>query len=408
MRNDFLLFIPLIVLLLIFAPAPYISAATTLDVMVDYGARGDGASDDTAAFQAALSRLSYLGGGTLIVPRRTYLVRPDSLVIGSGISVVGKNAVIRANRVGLSLVTIGGSRISVTGLTVDGANLVIRGVDVARGGTDIIVRNTMIMRFTHPSDPNSPFYFHTPTGVRVEGDGNRITFGGVHIRNITATHRTGGETGSMAARGMLIDRDMNAMTISKDVTVEDSIFYDIGSKDGGDCLVIQGAVEPANLLLRENTFDRCHKRAIVIQVPRATITGNYIKNPFLGDNPYIASPDANTFDMHAGISVYASDVTITENTIEGVGSYLNGIEIGPADSIRNITIKGNHISNGSKSNIETPSSLIRTYADIENLTITGNTLGNAAIGLYLDRKLINPSISKNSIYDVKHERLPKQ
>src|SRR5688500_17408779 len=45
------------------------------------GALGDGATDDTAAFQAALTRCAERGGGEVIVPAGNYLI--GSVVIGS-------------------------------------------------------------------------------------------------------------------------------------------------------------------------------------------------------------------------------------------------------------------------------------------------------------------------------------
>src|SRR5690242_1467427 len=42
--------------------------------VVDYGARGDGVHDDTAAFEAAIAACNHAGGGHLIVPAGVYLV----------------------------------------------------------------------------------------------------------------------------------------------------------------------------------------------------------------------------------------------------------------------------------------------------------------------------------------------
>ena len=40
----------------------------------DYGAKGDGSTDDTAAFQAATAALEATGGGMLFIPRGTYVI----------------------------------------------------------------------------------------------------------------------------------------------------------------------------------------------------------------------------------------------------------------------------------------------------------------------------------------------
>lgn len=43
----------------------------------DYGAKGDGVSDDTTAFQEAVDRIYMQGGGTVYIPDGIYLISPD-------------------------------------------------------------------------------------------------------------------------------------------------------------------------------------------------------------------------------------------------------------------------------------------------------------------------------------------
>jgi polygalacturonase len=65
-----------------FPPPPPPSSATppfTLNVY-DFGAKGDGISDDTAAFQGALDAASGMGGGTVVVPAGKFLMN-GSLVM---------------------------------------------------------------------------------------------------------------------------------------------------------------------------------------------------------------------------------------------------------------------------------------------------------------------------------------
>ncbi|HLK59883.1 MAG TPA: glycosyl hydrolase family 28-related protein, partial [Chthonomonadaceae bacterium] len=68
--------------------------------VTSFGARGDGANDDTAAIQAAINALESRGGGTLTIPRGTYLLnsyKPSphpwyfyNLRVGSNITVQGE------------------------------------------------------------------------------------------------------------------------------------------------------------------------------------------------------------------------------------------------------------------------------------------------------------------------------
>ena len=65
--------LPLLALLLATARAPPAAAQQVFNVL-EYGAKGDGATSDTAAIRAATAALQAAGGGTLLFPaRRRYL-----------------------------------------------------------------------------------------------------------------------------------------------------------------------------------------------------------------------------------------------------------------------------------------------------------------------------------------------
>src|SRR5205814_6469026 len=62
-----------------------------------YGAVGDGTTDDTAAFTAALKALADAGGGVCVVPKGTYIISvtgitaPYKAAVSSGIHLVGES-----------------------------------------------------------------------------------------------------------------------------------------------------------------------------------------------------------------------------------------------------------------------------------------------------------------------------
>jgi hypothetical protein len=56
-------------------PAKQLDPITTVYNVREFGARGDGATDDTAAFQRALDRAGAEGGGVVLAPRGRYLFR---------------------------------------------------------------------------------------------------------------------------------------------------------------------------------------------------------------------------------------------------------------------------------------------------------------------------------------------
>jgi Pectate lyase superfamily protein len=56
--------------------------------VMSFGARGDGSTDDTAAFQRALDSVHKAGGGTVYAPPGRYLFR-DTLDVPDGVSLRG-------------------------------------------------------------------------------------------------------------------------------------------------------------------------------------------------------------------------------------------------------------------------------------------------------------------------------
>jgi hypothetical protein len=53
---------------------PWTNISSEVNVMTDYGAKGDGVSDDTTAFQNALNAMGNAGGGIVFVPRGIYKI----------------------------------------------------------------------------------------------------------------------------------------------------------------------------------------------------------------------------------------------------------------------------------------------------------------------------------------------
>jgi parallel beta-helix repeat protein len=93
-----------------------------------YGAVGDGATNDTAAFNAALKSLANAGGGVCLVPKGTYLISASGITQGripgvsSGVRLVGegKDSILRVNGMPTyHLLQCDGDNWSVENLTFD-------------------------------------------------------------------------------------------------------------------------------------------------------------------------------------------------------------------------------------------------------------------------------------------------
>ena len=99
-----------------------------------YRAKGDGKTDDTRAFQAALNAAGAKGGGTVFVPVGTYLIK-SHLTVPAGTSLVG---VARAPQLydpklpGSTLLAVegAGSIESTAFLTLEGPNTTLEGITV--------------------------------------------------------------------------------------------------------------------------------------------------------------------------------------------------------------------------------------------------------------------------------------
>jgi len=371
------------------------------------GAVGDGSTDDTAAFHHAIDALTAGGGGTLVVPPGVYSIKPSSLTFPSNVTVAGNAATLRANAVGFTLVDVAGTNITVSGVTFDGAGLAVQGVNIDAGSSNVTMRDSTVAHLRQPADATlyPDLYGAMPVGVFVRGDGHTVTLDNMTIKDIVADHNDNGNSPSRVARGVLISPG-GGQHITTDVTVRNSAFDGVGPIDDGDCVVMQDSDDHANLQVVHNTFTGCAKRAVKIQTPGALIEDNTITNSFLGNNPCYTCAEVPpgtplTYDMYAGISVYQSDVRVVSNTIGGVGSYYNGIELGDTvHPLTGVVIQSNTVSMGAASNISAPSSLIRDFGPDTSPIITGNTLSHAAYGIYMSGPVSSPAVANNTITDV--------
>lgn len=97
----------------------------------EMGAKGDGETDDTAAFRRIITEVEIFGeGAVLVIPKGTYLVQDASTATsttpiltnaGSGITIIGWGGVFKigANGAAADVIRITGARNQIVGLTVD-------------------------------------------------------------------------------------------------------------------------------------------------------------------------------------------------------------------------------------------------------------------------------------------------
>lgn len=105
-------------------PTPSVLEPRTLVSVKDFGAVGDGTTDDTAAIRAALST----AGARVHVPEGTYLVstgaRYYALAPAAGVTIEGPGTIkLAANQgVGVKVFTVTQDDVTISGITVDGSS----------------------------------------------------------------------------------------------------------------------------------------------------------------------------------------------------------------------------------------------------------------------------------------------
>lgn len=141
----------------------------------DYGAKGDGVTDDTAAFNAAITAVTAAGGGTIYVPYGTYVIS-TGLVIPSGVIMagVGKLSVLSFTAVSGACLTIGTS-LSALNYKNRVSDLAIIMTQIATTG--IKLRNTAgaALRDLYIEGPANNYGTRTNIGVDIDG-GNISAF----------------------------------------------------------------------------------------------------------------------------------------------------------------------------------------------------------------------------------------
>jgi hypothetical protein len=112
----------------------------------DYGASGNGTSDDLAGVQGAINAVQSAGGGTVFFPVGTYLVSGIPTITGSGISIRGAGwssviklatSALNASGTTIGLWVNGGSNVLIEELCVDG-----NFASIAKDGGQVVASTT--------------------------------------------------------------------------------------------------------------------------------------------------------------------------------------------------------------------------------------------------------------------------
>ncbi|MBD1381027.1 glycosyl hydrolase family 28-related protein [Metabacillus arenae] len=355
----------------------------------NYGAKGDGVSDDTAAIQSALKDGA---DNKIYFPEGEYKISKE-LHISDNTEVYGSNAKINASADLITVMRVKGSNIIIRNLTVNGKKTALRGITIEESSSRVVISENVIQNFTQPEARSLSRL--TVSAIRVKGGTKNIIMDQNYIENVMARNPVKG-WGHYVARGILIRPDSSNQPAPKNITISNSSITNIGPKDDGDGIVVQGFKDKINLKILNNSFSYTYKRAIKIQSPGVLIKGNKIYNNFYQNNFYTTYPNNNLHDMWSAISIYADHSTIVDNTITGVGHYGRIIDVANASHIKIIK---NHLKNGHKGTDKNTSIIAITSNHsndvLKDYTILDNTLINAKYGIYTNSDITDLNVWNN-------------
>lgn len=98
--------------------AEYLSLNNWFNV-VDYGAKGDGVTDDTAAIQAGLDAVADVGGGVLVFPQRTFIITAR-LDVAANTRIMGFYATLQQTTDGEGALNVLGDNVEIEALHLVG------------------------------------------------------------------------------------------------------------------------------------------------------------------------------------------------------------------------------------------------------------------------------------------------
>jgi len=250
--------------------------------VLDFGAVGDGVTDDTVAIQAWLNYCA--DNDTVgVLPKGIYAVNELETQIPTGIRLAGEGTIraTGANRLKLARFTRTRGRVEIDGITFDGNNIAARVVEIQNVDSDTngigsvwIGPNTRFINAKNTA-PDT----HTSTGLLVRGGLSDFVFEG-EVDGVDSTSTSGAVTEGVAVnwlpdeagdyvRSSVFTGNTRIRNVKNSNTV-------IADADGGKAFAPTLAV--ANFtVLGGALFENCQGRAIKSQVRNNTITGLVIR-----------------------------------------------------------------------------------------------------------------------------------
>lgn len=387
-------------------------AAESISVR-DFGAKGDGVTDDAPSFRAAVAYLATRGGGVLNVPAGSYFVNsydPTAItqdeyaafVLASGITLKGEGY----GSTSLKMSTTLQSTVP-TGTTQGGGR--INFIGVKSGAVGAAVKD---LNFDYNGIVLTDNYFRSYNAVYTAGDKTTVerikainapglnvirsatTAGSTIVRESIITNgnkNIAGNTASSDASFIYLNGKNNLVennVLSNDATAVSNVggveMHASNSRIVGNRFTnlfpaiydgIQGGTVAKNNQIRGNYFENCKGGIQAVDLHDGwIIDGNHFVDSSLAPWWAIMTPrDDSTGATSAGTQ---QNVTIQNNTFETVSGDTAQPYIRMA-GLQGAVIKGNHfIGNVS------PVSLLVSNTENKNITVEGNIFKNPVGSAY--------------------------
>ena len=335
----------------------------------EFGAIGDGVTDDTEAIQLALNS----GKRNIAIREGNYLITSELICNTDGVNIRTDGATLVCGATtDINMLRVNGSNSTIS-LDIDGKNLAYGGIDVY--GDECLIKGCNIR--------NIYGVRYGSFGIRVTTR-NGVTISENIINNVTATSNStlGDNVGS--ARGILLTN--TAAALKGSLITNNRVSYITGEEgDAVQILFYDGVTFPfldAKTTIVSNTIIGFNRRGLKIQASNVNIVGNQIDSLLNTDLTPNAVACVNAFTLDG--------ILLSGNSINSNGGFV-GVQItGTATNLtRNVSIKDNKIKIATDKNaiymdyLDTPSIVNNTidggissigFGNCRNAVIVNNTL----------------------------------
>lgn len=354
---------------------------TALNVISDFGAVGDGVTNDTLALQTAITTAATVNK-PLFFPKGNYLT--DQLTHSSGTLLIYGEGELKSYLTSRSTLDSTSGWINISGvstkffardMTFDGASKTLRNIRVNPSVEAVFLNCSVIRAF------GSGAAVDTTCGIAVNG-GGRFKFLGGKVATVTATANgisSGDAIGT--ARGISIFQSGAAEAPPIEVLISDCSIEDVTSgatpNEDADGIAYQswGQTTLGNVKINNVFFYQCGKRWVKALSPGGIISNCDGHNDRPSTNP-----------MYAAFSINTSDWKVVNNrAVNGARSM--GCDVGNPGtwSCQRVTVSGNTFGQGADPSVSHEG--VRVLGDATYTTtgvvVANNTLTSVLLGVHV-------------------------